>query len=671
MKLIRINFREKPAERLELREVYDKGTLVNLMIMPCGKSVSVKVSSEDSWLTVSKEAFTMEKGGQAVMIGVTVAPGPRDEEARCESALHFHCAADGGAEEDVRFEIVAHYMKYSSSDASPRYHSSLKGWEEGGQEPPGQNGFHCSDCGAPIPDKRPFCALCRKKRSQESREEQQVSTIDAAAERIAEKVPLFNILAIISVALICIVVFISLSAPAKVQDVNGPSIAALQGEGALSITTDPPGAEVVFLSNEIEPSKTPLSLPSVKAGVYRLKLEKEGCAGTGTVCTVVVKPGCKNSYSFSLTRLGKIYAQSIPPGLDITLDGKAQSVKTPALLTALPAGEHELLLSGAIKGNEFRRSYTVDVKWNETSQIFALNDTRLSGLHVSSQEGTRIYVDGALRGTVPCEPCLFKPGGHAVSLVRKGYSSWRSGMSFQAGEVAELSVELPALAQLVLDGEPGAALYLNDRYKGALPQKMTCEPGKKNRFSVTAGDGREWKREIALLPGEYRHITVELPPPAPAPAPAAAPAAFSGPESSEYTAFPAAFYGFDINSRFPQKEWKVEERIFRDIDGDGEPEMLLAVVNKRKKKRGEGPVCLFAVKPGGGYCDVMPMRPPGRQEIGFGELYSLSTTNYDDLGYREVVYVCGDRRGNVTSQGAFIIYRGNLRNPTWMSRKIQ
>jgi|GEM_PF-1543475 len=667
MKLIRINFREMPAERLELKEVYDKGTLVNLMILACDSNVRVTVSSEESWITVSKDSFDLEPGTPPVAIGVMVAPGPRDEEVRCESALHFHCKTDGGAEEDIRFEITAHYRK-SPPDINQRYHSSLRGWEETVQEAPGRPLFNCSECGAPLPDKRPYCAQCRKKQSQEEQLlEQQASTVDAAVGRIAERVPLFKILAAISVVLVCLVAVISFSAPSKVQEVAGPSITALQGSGSLSIVTDPPGARVVFLSNEIEPSNTPLSLPSVNAGVYKLTLELDGCAGCGSVYTAVVKPGCKNRYFFPLTRLGKLYVQSIPPSLNIMLDGAVKAERTPALFESLPAGTHELVISGNVKGSEFRRSYSVDIKWKETSQIFALYDQRFSGLHVSSQEDTKIYVDGALKGTVPCEPSLFKPGNHNVTLVKKNFSSWRSEMTFQAGEVAELTVELAALAQIVLDGEPGAPLYCNGQYRGILPQKLTCEPGKKNKVSVVTTDGREWAKELVLLPGEYRHIRVKLPLPAPPPEPQ--PAQVS--ESSEYTAFQSGFYSFDVNVRFPQKEWHVEERLFKDIDSDGETEMLLAVRNKKKKKRSDGAVYLFAVKPAGGYFDVIPLRPPGRQEIGFGELYSLSTANYDDLGYREIVYVCGDKRGSINGQGAFVVYRGKLRNPSWLARKIQ
>jgi len=667
MKLIRIYFREMPAERLELKEVYDKGTLVNLMITSCDSNVAVTVSSEESWITVSKNSFNLRQGSPPVVIGVKVVPGPRDEEARYESALDFHCENDEGIQEDIRFKITAHYRK-SLPDSDNRYHSSLRGWEETVKETCVKQQFHCSECGAPLPDKRPYCAKCRKKQSQEEQLlEQQASTVDAAVGRIAERLPLFKILAVISVVLVCLVAAISFSAPSKVQEVAGPSITALQGSGSLSIVTDPPGARVVFLSNEIEPSNTPLSLSSVNAGVYRLILELDGCAGSGSVYTVVVKPDCKNRYFFPLTRLGKLYVQSIPHSLNIMLDGAVRPERTPALFESLPAGTHELVVSGNVKGSEFRRSYSVEIKWNETSHIFSLFDQRLSGLHVSSQEGTKIYVDGNLKGTVPCEPCLFKPGNHTVTLVKKNFSKWRSEMSFQAGEVAELTVELAALAQLVLDGEPGAPLYYDGRYLGILPQKLNCEPGKKNRISVVTADGREWRRELVLLPGEYRHIRVELPlPVSPAEPP---PAQVSA--GSEYTAFQSGFYSFDINVRFPQKDWHVEERLFKDIDSDGEIEMLLAVRNRKKKKRSDGAVCLFAVKPAGGYFDVIPLRPPGRQEIGFGELYSLSTANYDDLGYREIVYVCGDKRGSITGQGAFVVYRGNLRNPSWLARKIK
>ncbi len=665
MKLIRIYFREKPVERLELREVYDKGTLVNLMVKACDSNVAVTVSGEDSWITVSKDSFTVEKGGPAVMISITAAPGPRDQEVKCESALHFHCLAEGDGEEDIRFEIIAHYRK-SRPDSNHHYHSSLRGWERTVQETSRQQQFSCSECGASLPDKRPYCAQCRRQHSHDNLPGQQTSTVDEAVRKIAERVPLFTILGAVLIALVCLVVIISFSAPSKVQELGGPSIQTLQGSGALSITTDPPGAGVVFLSDEIESSKTPLSISTVKAGVYKLNLELDGCAGSGSVYTVVVKPGCENRYFFPLTRLGKLYVQSIPPSLNITLDGKAQSKSTPALFDSLPAGNHELEISGNIKGNEFRRSYSVDIKWNETSQIFALDDQRCSGLHVTSQEGTRIYVDGALRGTVPCEPCLFKPGFHKVSLVKKNFSNWKSEMNFQAGEVAELNVLLAAHAQLLLDGEPGAPLFWNGQYRGILPQKIACDPGKKNKASVVTTDGRRWVKELVLLPGEYRHLRVELPNPAPPPAPPAAAVS----ESPESVAFRSGFYSFDINTRFPRKEWNIEERLFKDIDDDGNMEMLLAVRNKKKKKRGDEPVYLFAVKSSGGYYDVIPLRPPGRQEIGFGELYSLSTAHYDDLGYREIVYVCGDKRGSINGQGAFIVYRGNLRNPSWMARKI-
>ncbi len=100
--------------------------------------------------------------------------------------------------------------------------------------------------------------------------------------------------------------------------------------------------------------------------------------------------------------------------------------------------------------------------------------------------------------------------------------------------------------------------------------------------------------------------------------------------------------------------------------------MLVALQGlKRKKHGGETPLFLQIVKRAGYDFKTVNLQVPGKEGIGEGEIYGLVVYKTDDLGYREIEYVCGNKRGSITSSGAFIIYHGALEKPSWVARTIQ
>jgi hypothetical protein len=201
-----------------------------------------------------------------------------------------------------------------------------------------------------------------------------------------------------------------------------------------------------------------------------------------------------------------------------------------------------------------------------------------------------------------------------------------------------------------------------------LPGKIQVSPGEKLHVKVIALDGRTWKKTYALAPGEYRRDRVKfpaLPPPAPVQKPMASFAPGGMPLAR------GSFFDFSLAMHFPPRSWNAVETLYNDVDGDGEEEMLIVLQNKKNRSSAGYPLFLFAIKKADGVYRLYNLRGPAIGAIGAGELLSLSMLRADDFGYREVQYVCGDKRGRVTSKGSFIIYKGKLDNPSWSARAIE
>jgi hypothetical protein len=667
---LEILFQGRAIRQLEIKEVPDAGCLLNIMVKAEGEhgQVAVKVISEAPWLIAAPSQCSIMNGFPS-QVSLRVDSSFWEQPGEYHTRLEFFYGASESGEESVTLDVCARYRVKRDESPSP---DALAMKE---REPSVEQEFTCRLCGTSLPDRRPYCSVCRKKKAEEKeriacmRNEAEKSprhmapAVNALFVSTGRKLTLTIVVSCLILSLLLVLMIISFR-PGKKEEVNS-------GTGALSLVTDPSDAWVIFLDGQYPMMKTPLSLSSLKAGCYKIHLEKDYCSDGNLLREIIVKSGQNNAYAFKLQKLGSINVQSLPAGCGIIIDGRDSGKRTPALIEDLAIGTHEVsIVSGDAAAPE--RTFATEIRWKETQNLFALLQKAKSGLLVHCDGIFKVFIDGISIGKTPVDIQIVAPGIHNLTVLKDGCLPWKSSLNFTEGEVAELTVFPVPLAHLALESAEGGALYINGEFKGSPPRTFSCAPGQKLEMKAVSTGGQIWRKEVTLLPGEFRKEKIDYPTIVHPVASISDPHQGRRGSMGEGYAPTSGFYDFSLIDKFPPREWKVSQTIIDDIDNDGTHEMILAIANvKKRDSTGGFPIHLYIIKRIAGNYEIIPLRQPSMNGIGTGELYGLSVNRVDDFGYREIEYVCGDRRGRITSQGAFIIHRGEAYNPRWCDRKIQ
>lgn len=655
---IEVFFQGRNIQRLELKEVNESGCMVNLLITAGNgqESVSARGICSNEWLSISPDEFTLAFG-QETSLTVRVTPDKWEHTGDYGGSIDFF--ENPGGRQLLSLDVIVHFKKLQSVPhsltAAGVIGKSASDDHRSGET--GSSGFYCQQCGAALPDKRPLCPACRKKQVKEEEDKLSISRekyrftprhlkmMPAGLNSGSDAHLWIGTAAALGILLIIMMCIAFKSA----------SGGKYRGYGTLNISSEPSDALIFFEHDEFPVTQSPLHVSSFKAGKYRICLKEENSSTAQAWHDIEVKPNVENTYAFHLDVVGKLHIQSIPSSAHVFLDQIDTGRVTPLMLENIPEGRHVITIAGS------PQEYAVTIKNGETASIFALLDSSKSGLLVKSIKGTDVYVDGKSIGRTPLDTHFLEPGRHRVTLKKSGCVPWQSEFEFSGGEVAELAVDPVSSGILVLDGGKGLSLYINGSLRGSIPQKIICNPGEKIAAKVISGDGGAWEKEFSLLPGEYRREYIAL----------TAQKSVPVESSQHYSQGGNEFFDFNVGERFPPKDWKTLETLYEDVDYDGSDEMIIALKKlKGLKRKGEYPLHLTVVKKTGGQFRLISLQAPGREGIGLGEIYGLCVYKTDDLGYREIEYVCGDRAGKVTSSGAFIIYHGSIEKYSWVARTI-
>lgn len=247
------------------------------------------------------------------------------------------------------------------------------------------------------------------------------------------------------------------------------------GRGEIRVVTDPPGAAVACNGKRFE--GTPLAIGRLPAGTYLLVAEKEGfrterrsvnlAEGQRTIVELRLEPE---------TALALI--QSDPPGAEVKFDGAFRG-RTPFFLTDLPLGEYRIVFE--------RPGYLP----REVVERFADRGPRLVRVDLvpntgrltvrSTPPGAAVLVNGAPRGTTPCE-IEDVPAGDAVQveIQRDGFEPFAETVTLAARQTREITAILrPFPTRLeVVSIPPGARVYVQNQYRGVTPLRLNdVQPG--------------------------------------------------------------------------------------------------------------------------------------------------------------------------------------------------
>jgi hypothetical protein len=178
-----------------------------------------------------------------------------------------------------------------------------------------------------------------------------------------------------------------------VKDKTTEVVATLPGiPGSISVSSTPSGAKVYL--NDSYQGLTPLSIPSLKAGQYRLRVsldrhsdyQSEVAVNWNSTATVnaVLPP-----------EVGSISIASNPVGAEVYLDGK-RAGSTPLKLDNLLVGVYDLKLSRSAYRDWQDR---VRVEKGKTASVQVNLPPRAGAIRIaSSEDGARVFIDGTDRG---------------------------------------------------------------------------------------------------------------------------------------------------------------------------------------------------------------------------------------------------------------------------------
>jgi tRNA A-37 threonylcarbamoyl transferase component Bud32 len=135
---------------------------------------------------------------------------------------------------------------------------------------------------------------------------------------------------------------------------------------------------------------------------------------------------------------------AVEPTAEIFIDGRRRVVGNRLAMLELSAGPHEIACR-----SEGYRDYleTVQIRRGELSRR-TVTLVKLTGmLFVETETGTRIFIDGALAGTVPLGAALAVPvGTHRIELVKPGYRTWVNAVYVPRDETVRLAISLAPLS---------------------------------------------------------------------------------------------------------------------------------------------------------------------------------------------------------------------------------
>lgn len=228
-------------------------------------------------------------------------------------------------------------------------------------------------------------------------------------------------------------------------------------KGNIHFVTVPTGADV-YLDGNTQGVKTPVTVIDIPSGEHTFTLKLAGYNDlTGPV--TVVGGSTVEVYADltpSTPGAGSLYINSIPVGADVTIDGQLQTVKTPATITNLTAGSHEVKLT---KTGYEDLTKTVTITAGTTTYL-NVSLTVLPGIGTleisSTPAGARVFIDGAdAQKVTPATITNLSSGDHTYKLVLSGYKDATGTATIEPGKTTTVSVPLTKA-----EAKAGAGMFL-------------------------------------------------------------------------------------------------------------------------------------------------------------------------------------------------------------------
>ncbi|WP_372795974.1 PEGA domain-containing protein [Pontiella sp.] len=239
----------------------------------------------------------------------------------------------------------------------------------------------------------------------------------------------------------------------------------MAGKGAISINSDPKGAEVFV--NGTSQGTAPQTLSGLMPGNYIIELRKEGFERSYK--SVSLLEGQEMDVTLNLKPItGLLLVDSNPQNADVIIDGISKG-NTPLLLTDLPLGEYTIEFRSP---KQLPRTMKTTVEDRTPVRVFAELVSNTAQLDVTSQpDGAEVRINGIYAGDTPIRIEEVQAGEADVKVSKRGYKSYQARMTFEATKPYKIDAELEALPSglTVMTTPEGAKIFVDNKVVGESP----------------------------------------------------------------------------------------------------------------------------------------------------------------------------------------------------------
>ena len=276
---------------------------------------------------------------------------------------------------------------------------------------------------------------------------------------------------------------------------KGPS-----ASGRISVASSPDQAEI-FL-NGTSAGHTPKEFSRLPSGEYTIELRKEGYVRNYQ--TVALLDGREVSVDAELFPVtGLLLVKSNPNGSEVIINSQSQGT-TPALITNLPLGDHEVVIRAAGLP-EIKKTVTL-----EDRKPVELNVRHPPRIAVNSYPpGAEILVDGELKGLAPMVLADIAMGEHKILAQLDQHDSQEKVIETVSGlnDTVEFNLTKNS-GTLVLDTEPAQVqVFVNgELFATTQPKEGADSISQPLRIALKA----ELEHKIQLVRDGYTSILMNV-----------------------------------------------------------------------------------------------------------------------------------------------------------------
>ncbi len=186
-------------------------------------------------------------------------------------------------------------------------------------------------------------------------------------------------------------------------------------------------------------------------------------------------------------------------------------VDLPASDIEVPAGKQSLTIDAPLY-RSVTQSLLVKGRGEKQTIDVALEAAWAEYQFASVPQGAEVFVDEQLVGKTPLSVKL-EEGSHQLKVTADKFQDFTREIGVVAKQDLSIpTIELkPANAELIVQSEPaGAAVMLNQVYRGTTPLKLTVPPSSQQAVKLYKAGFRIGEQSLALEPAEQQTLSLNL-----------------------------------------------------------------------------------------------------------------------------------------------------------------